>query len=87
MEMKKNDKDEAYFELGNSKRASICSFKGKSRIDVREYYTCKKSGEEKPGSKGCSLPEEMWARLKSASPIVNRFVKVRRGRGGEGWRW
>lgn len=31
------------------------SFRGKTFVDIREYYTDKGSGQEKPGKKGIAL--------------------------------
>jgi hypothetical protein len=39
------------------------TFKEKLLIDIREYYNDKKSGEDKPGSKGIALTLEQWHEL------------------------
>lgn len=38
------------WELGNMKRVTVREFKGKTLIDIREYY--ESNGEYKPGKKG-----------------------------------
>lgn len=53
--VKKNSEGENYVELGKNKRATVRLFKGIPLIDIREFYTDKASGEDKPGKKGLSL--------------------------------
>ncbi|VDO16371.1 unnamed protein product [Brugia timori] len=53
------------FELGKMRFVTVRSFKGKSLIDIREYYQDKGSGELKPGRKGISLSGEQYQRLKA----------------------
>lgn len=48
-----NESGEEYWELGNSKRATVRSFKGKLMVDIREFYDA--GGEMKPGKKGKDL--------------------------------
>lgn len=38
-------------------------FNGKVNINIREYYTDRASGQEKPGSKGIALTPEQWQSL------------------------
>jgi hypothetical protein len=45
---------------------SVTTFKGIKYVDIREYYTDKSSGEEKPGKKGISLTIDQWNKLKAA---------------------
>ena len=40
-------------------------FKGKTYIDIREYYTDKSTMEMKPGKKGISLNVEQYSKLKT----------------------
>ncbi|KAK2958713.1 putative Transcriptional Coactivator p15 (PC4) [Blattamonas nauphoetae] len=45
--------------LGNNRKITISTFKGKAYIDIREYYQ-DDEGELKPGRKGISLKKEQW---------------------------
>ena len=51
------------WELGRMRRVTINEFRGNKLIDIREYYTDKSSGEDKPGKKGISLKPEEWKKL------------------------
>ncbi|VIO89808.1 RNA polymerase II transcriptional coactivator, putative [Brugia malayi] len=61
----KNADGDEMFELGKMRFVTVRSFKGKSLIDIREYYQDKGSGELKPGRKGISLSGEQYQRLKA----------------------
>ena len=43
----------------------VREFKGKTYIDIREYYTDKSTMEMKPGKKGISLNVEQYSKLKT----------------------
>lgn len=47
--------------LISKKRVSVRKFKGKTLVDIREYYV--DDGEEKPGRKGIALSVEDWKEL------------------------
>ncbi|KAI7839951.1 hypothetical protein COHA_006345 [Chlorella ohadii] len=53
-------------QLSNKRRASVSCFKNKYMVNIREYY--EKDGQQLPGQKGISLPEEQWARLLGGLP-------------------
>ncbi|KAI8814162.1 transcriptional Coactivator p15-domain-containing protein [Cladochytrium replicatum] len=57
--------DDFEIELGKFKKLTVSSFKGQKRVDLRTYYTDKKSGELRPTQKGISLSVEEWKVLKS----------------------
>lgn len=42
---------DSYWELSKMRRVTISSFRGKTMVNVREYY--EKDGEELPGKKVC----------------------------------
>ena len=73
-ELKTNASGESYFEVGGMKRVSIGAYKGKMRVDVREYYSDKSTGEAKPGSKGCSLPVDTFKRVAGLAGRVDGLV-------------
>lgn len=51
--------------LGNMKFVKVREFKGKTYIDIREYYVDKQTMDTKPGKKGISLNCEQYQKLKS----------------------
>ena len=65
---KKNDNDiiigekEVKFILDDKKRITVHKFKGKIKVDIREFYD--DQGEMKPGKRGISLSLENWQKLK-----------------------
>jgi len=60
--------------LGNMKFVKVREFKGKTYIDIREYYVDKSSMETKPGKKGISLNCEQYQKLKTLiSEIDNKL--------------
>ncbi|KAJ7287509.1 transcriptional Coactivator p15-domain-containing protein [Mycena rebaudengoi] len=61
-----------YINLGKNKRATVRNFKGKTLIDIREFYTV--DGEEKPGKKGISLGVEQWENLINKSELLDKLV-------------
>ncbi|KAJ7132749.1 transcriptional Coactivator p15-domain-containing protein [Mycena crocata] len=63
-----------YVDLGKNKRACVRSFKGKTLIDIREFYADKDSGELKPGKKGISLPVDQWEELKKAAQTIDELI-------------
>lgn len=75
---KKATGDEIY-EIGSKKKVAVGSFKGMILVNIREYYTDKNTGEEKPGSKGIALTVEQWNNLKavvSRACIIVTFIDV-----------
>merc|ERR1712110_995260 len=55
---------EPSWSLGNMKFAKVRQFKGKTYIDIREYYVDKSTMETKPGKKGISMNVEQYCKLK-----------------------
>merc|ERR1719367_2204895 len=51
--------------VGGMKFVKVREFKGKTYIDIREYYVDKKTMETKPGKKGISLNCEQYQKLKT----------------------
>lgn len=68
--------EEVKFDLGGKKKCSVREFKGKTLVDLREYYEDKNTGEEKPGKKGISLSTEQWLALKDAADDIDEAVKM-----------
>ncbi|XP_002165392.1 RNA polymerase II transcriptional coactivator isoform X1 [Hydra vulgaris] len=61
--------------LSKQRRVTVDEFRGKKLISIREYYTDKNSGEEKPGKKGISLTLEQWQELVKVVEAVNEALK------------
>ena len=53
------------WDLGNMKRVVVRDFKGKTYIDIREYYVDKNTMETKPGKKGITLNCQQFQKLRS----------------------
>ena len=60
-----------YFNITEKRRAKIQKFKGKARVDLREYYQGG-DGELLPGKKGISLSLEDYQRVKELIPAIDR---------------
>ncbi|KAF2227958.1 transcriptional Coactivator p15-domain-containing protein [Elsinoe ampelina] len=64
---------EMYWELSNNRRVSITSFKGKSMVNIREYY--EKDGKQLPGKKGIAMPMEQYEVLLGLLPQIEDTLK------------
>jgi len=69
-----NPDGDSYADLGLHKRITVRKYQGTVLIDVREYYTDKGSGEEKPGKKGIALTTAGWEALKKCIPDIDAEV-------------
>nr|ACO11518.1 Activated RNA polymerase II transcriptional coactivator p15 [Caligus rogercresseyi] len=58
------DGEEPSWHLGNNKHVKVREFKGKTYIDIREYYVDKSTMDTKPGKKGISLNTQQYQELK-----------------------
>ena len=58
---KKNASGESYLELSNTRRLTVREWKGRSMVDIREFY--RKEDALLPGKKGISLTESQWENL------------------------
>lgn len=77
-----NENGEVFWELGNRKRVTISSFKGKTYINIRDFY--EKDGKMLPSTKGISLPIEQWNNLKLVvKDIDNELDKVDGSKGNK----
>ena len=64
--------NEVKFILDDKKRITVHKFKGKIKVDIREFYEDK--GEMKPGKKGISLSLENWEKLKGFIDNIDESV-------------
>ncbi|KAK9897294.1 PC4-domain-containing protein [Cystobasidium minutum MCA 4210] len=69
-EVKTTSEGERYVELNQYKRVTVRQFKGKTLIDIRDFYNDKKSGEMKPTAKGIALSPELWNALKASQAFL-----------------
>ncbi|KAF8588619.1 ssDNA-binding transcriptional regulator [Ramaria rubella] len=58
-QLKKDNEGNYYLDLGNMKRATVNTFKGKAQMNIREYYS-DKNEDVKPGKKGITLNRSQW---------------------------
>ncbi|KAI1808141.1 PC4-domain-containing protein [Daldinia bambusicola] len=70
----KDDEGNPFWSLGGTRRATVSSFKGKTFINIREYYT-DASGALKPGKKGIMLTPEQYNKLLEAIPSINTELR------------
>ncbi|OGM39548.1 PX domain protein [Aspergillus bombycis] len=62
-----------YWEISKMRRVTISSFRGKTLVNIREYY--EKDGQELPGKKGISLPIDQFASLLTLLPDIELTLK------------
>lgn len=66
--------DSGKFELSKNRFATVSEFKGKVRVDIREYYMTD-DGERRPGKKGISLSMDEWKKLTSQLDDIQKKIK------------
>ncbi|KAE8361029.1 transcriptional Coactivator p15-domain-containing protein [Aspergillus caelatus] len=62
-----------YWEISKLRRVTISSFRGKTLVNIREYY--EKDGQELPGKKGISLPIDQFSSLVTLLPEIELTLK------------
>ncbi|KAK1141372.1 hypothetical protein N8T08_009163 [Aspergillus melleus] len=62
-----------YWEISKMRRVTISTFRGKTMVNIREYY--EKDGQELPGKKGISLPLDQFASLVTLLPGIEVVLK------------
>lgn len=67
-----DDAKEPSWQLDNNKRITIREFRGKSFLDIREFYN--KDGEMMPGKKGITLSPALWKKLMEHSTEITAAV-------------
>ncbi|KAI0455906.1 transcriptional Coactivator p15-domain-containing protein [Xylaria acuta] len=65
----KDSEGNSFWPLGTTRRITIQNFKGKTYVNIREYY--ENNGELRPGKKGIMLPLEQYNALLTAIPAIN----------------
>ncbi|KAI0179143.1 transcriptional Coactivator p15-domain-containing protein [Hypoxylon sp. FL1284] len=72
----KDDDGNSFWTLSGTRRATVSSFKGKTYVNIREYYT-DASGSLKPGKKGIMLNPEQYVKLLGALPSINTELRAK----------
>ncbi|KAJ5486357.1 ssDNA-binding transcriptional regulator [Penicillium desertorum] len=72
-EAKTDSNGDRYWEISKMRRVTISSFRGKTQVNVREYY--EKDGQELPGKKGISMPVDQFAAIVSLLPEIEKALK------------
>lgn len=68
----KNESGEISWELDKNRSVKVREFKGKTFIDIREYY--EKDGKQLPGKKGISLSVSQWKKLTEYIEEINKVL-------------
>ncbi|KAI1107146.1 PC4-domain-containing protein [Jackrogersella minutella] len=71
----KDNEGNSFWSLSGTRRATISDFKGKTFINIREYYTDSSSGDLRPGKKGIMLTPEQYNKLLEAIPSINAELR------------
>ena len=71
--LNKNANGEIYFDINNKRRVTIRQWKGKTLIDIREFYGNKE--ELKPGKRGISLTLGQWKKLIEFAPTIQTMLQ------------
>ena len=73
---------EVVFNINSMRRVTLREFRGKTLIDIREYYS-DAAGDLRPGKKGISLTEEQWKTLVELMPKINETLGLELSAEGE----
>ena len=69
-----SEDEKSVWDLGRMRRVYVNEFKGNKLIHIREYYTDKSTGEEKPGKKGITLKPDEWKKLLAIGEKVTNAI-------------
>lgn len=61
-------------DLPGTRRVTVSTYRGGLYVDIREWYTDKKSGETRPGKKGISITPEQWEKCVANAGEVDRLM-------------
>ncbi|KAI1778337.1 transcriptional Coactivator p15-domain-containing protein [Hypoxylon cercidicola] len=70
----KDDEGNSFWSLGGTRRATVSNFKGKTFVNIREYYS-DAAGDLKPGKKGIMLTPEQYIKFLEAIPSINAELR------------
>lgn len=57
--------------MDRNRRVSMSNFKGKTYLNIREYYLDKGTGQWRPGKAGITLTKSEWKQLLDLQPKIN----------------
>ncbi|KAI8917277.1 activated RNA polymerase II transcriptional coactivator p15-like protein [Powellomyces hirtus] len=70
-----NDDDQPYtLQLDGKRKLTVSQFKGITLVNIREYYTDKKDGLDKPTKKGIALSPAAWATMKANFADIDEAI-------------
>ncbi|KAK2762775.1 hypothetical protein FQN54_000949 [Arachnomyces sp. PD_36] len=72
-ESKVDSNGDQYWELSRLRRVTVSSFKGRTFVNVREYY--EKDGQELPGKKGISMSVDQFSTMVGLLPSIETALK------------
>lgn len=58
-------------QIGDNRFITLSSFKGRTYVNIREYYRTD-DGELRPGRKGIALKPSEWKRLLAEAETINQ---------------
>ncbi|KAK0335705.1 hypothetical protein LTR91_020064 [Friedmanniomyces endolithicus] len=70
-----DDEGNDYWELSDTRRVGVSTYKGMTLINIREYY--EKDGKSLPGRKGISLSVDQYTALLSVLPQLETLLHDR----------
>ncbi|XP_066259635.1 activated RNA polymerase II transcriptional coactivator p15 [Euwallacea similis] len=70
----RTDDEEPTWDLGKNRYVKVTQFKGKTYVNIREFYL-DAGGDLKPGKKGLMLTPEQWQKFKASVEEIDEEVK------------
>ncbi|KAL1958082.1 hypothetical protein VTO42DRAFT_5122 [Malbranchea cinnamomea] len=74
---KTDSNGDPYWEISRLRRVTVSTFKGKTLVNIREYY--EKDGQELPGKKGISMPLDQFNAFVELLPDIEEAVRQKGG--------
>lgn len=65
--------EEGKISIGRNRFVEVSKFKGKTYVNIREFYT-DEAGQLKPGRKGIALKLEEWEELCSHKDQIDQLI-------------
>ncbi|KAJ9648952.1 hypothetical protein H2201_002031 [Coniosporium apollinis] len=73
--MQKDDNGDEFWEISGKRRVTISTFKGKSMVNIREYYEA--GGKMLPGKKGITMSIEQYNAVVELLPEIETVLTGR----------
>jgi hypothetical protein len=71
---------EGFFEISENKFAEVTTYRGKDKLDIREWYTDRNTQELKRTRKGVQLTAEEWDDFKARWEEFKEYVDEQFGK-------